>query len=165
MLDDNAIISSAQPRKNERPRHPCITQSVLTLSRTKEYWYRKHKWNKENEYYRWQYKSAGNNLTALLRRSKMANYCSLIAANQRNSRNLWQVINSVIKGNTRSSPLPGLSLFGGWNAWWWWFFFFGARMDEMQNCLPALMSTLPMLAAILHYSYPLWAASHCLLAL
>lgn len=89
-----------------KPICPWATKEVLVAIRAKEKWFRKYKMFSDNKYYKNQYKTFRNKTLALIRKAKKAYYCNLIERNQRSPKNMWKVINSVIKKSDAKQTLP-----------------------------------------------------------
>lgn len=87
-----------------------MTNNILQVIKKRDYWLNKMKQHKGNDYSEEQYKTMRNFSLSLKRKQKKGYYSKLILKNNGNSKEIWRIINSVIKPTQKLNILPDLSI-------------------------------------------------------
>lgn len=112
-LRSSCIKSNCNSRRSlylSTPICPWMTNNILKVIKKKDYWLNKMKQHKHNDYYKEQYRTMRNFLQSLIRKQKKDYYSKLILKNNGNTKEIWRIINSVMKPAQKLSILPDLSI-------------------------------------------------------
>lgn len=104
--------SSRRARYFSIPICPWMTDAILIANKQKEHWHNKLKQNRDSDYYRARYKTARNLSLSLMRKRKKEYYNTLIIKAKGNSKEIWRIVNSVIKPTEQCSILPDSNALG-----------------------------------------------------